>query len=119
MTTMENSQILTSPLTCCPRSTVKRAAARARYDRKTAYELIDRLKTGHVGFVEDGEPRIIPITVWRLDDDLYIHTLNGGRMSRCLDSGALLCSSFAVTSEWVMSKRSEEHTSELQSRENL
>lgn len=115
MTTMENSQILTSPLTCCPRSTVKRAAARARYDRKTAYELIDRLKTGHVGFVEDGEPRIIPITVWRLDDDLYIHTLNGGRMSRCLDSGALLCISFAVTNEWVMSKSAYHHSANYES----
>src|SRR5690606_729489 len=115
MTTMENSQILTSPLTCCPRSTVKRAAARARYDRKTAYELIDRLKTGHGGFVEDGEPRIIPITVWRLDDDLYIHTLRGGRVFRCRGSGALRCISFAVTNAWVMGESAYRHSSNYES----
>ena len=60
--------------------------------------------------MEDGEPRIIPITAWRLNDDLYLHTLNGGRLSRRLESGALLCLSFAVTEQWVMSKSAFHHS---------
>jgi len=115
MTTVDRPRTETSPMTSCPRSRVQRAAQRARYDRKTAYSLIDRLKTAHVGFVEDGEPRIIPLTVWRLGDDLYLHTLNGGRLSRRLGSGELLCISFAVTNEWVMTKSAFHHSANYES----
>ncbi len=59
MTTTDVARIGASPLTSCPRSSVQRAAKRASYDRETAYRLIDRLKTAHLGFVEEGEPRII------------------------------------------------------------
>jgi len=104
-----------SPLACCPRSEVKRAARRASYDRKPAYALIDRLKTAHIGFVEDGEPRIIPITAWRLADTMYLHTLNGGRLAQQLGSGALLCMSFAVTEQWVMTKSAFHHSANYQS----
>ena len=115
MTTTDLAGATASPLTACPRSRVQRAVKRASYDRETAYRLIDRLKTAHVGFVEDGEPRIIPITAWRLGDDLYLHTLNGGRLSRRLGSGALLCISFAVTNEWVMTKSAFHHSANYES----
>ena len=115
MTTTDLAGPSASPLTFCPRSRVQRAVKRASYDRETAYRLIDRLKTAHLGFVEDGEPRIIPITAWRLGDDLYVHTLNGGRFSRRLESGALLCISFAVTNEWVMTKSAFNHSANYES----
>lgn len=115
MTAMENIPPASAPMSCCPRSRVKRAAQRASYEREPAYRLIDRLKTGHVAFVEDGEPRIIPMTVWRRGDDLYLHTLNGGRLSKRLDAGVPLCISFAVTEEWVMSKSAFHHSANYQS----
>ena len=115
MTTTDLAGPSASPLTFCPRSRVQRAVKRASYDRETAYRLIDRLKTAHLGFVEDGEPRIIPITAWRLGDDLYVHTLNGGRLSRRLESGVLLCISFAVTNEWVMTKSAFNHSANYES----
>ncbi len=115
MTRKETMPTAASPLTCCPRSQVKRAAKRASYERAPAYALIDRLKTAHVAFVEAGEPRIIPITAWRLEDDLYLHTLNGGRLSQRLASGTLLCLSFAVTEEWVLTKSAFNHSANYQS----
>lgn len=115
MTTTDLAVTKASPLTSCPRSRVQRAVKRASYDRQTAYRLIDRLKTAHLGFVEEGEPRIIPITAWRLGDDLYLHTLNGGRLSQRLGSGALLCISFAVTNEWVMTKSAFHHSANYES----
>lgn len=115
MTTTDLTGPSASPLTSCPRSRVQRAVKRASYDRETAYRLIDRLKTAHIGFVEDGEPRIIPITAWRLGDDLYVHTLKGGRLSRRLESGVLLCISFAVTNEWVMTKSAFNHSANYES----
>lgn len=104
-----------SPLTCCPRSQVRRAPKRASYDRAPAYALIDRLKTAHVAFVEQGEPRIVPLTAWRMDDNLYVHTLNGGRLSKRLSAGAPLCISFAVTNEWVMTKSAFHHSANYES----
>lgn len=115
MTQRESITTTPTPLTCCPRSQVKRAARRASYDRAPAYALIDRLKTAHVAFVEDGEPRIIPITAWRLQDDLYLHTLSGGRLARRLESGTQLCISFAVTEEWVLTKSAFNHSANYQS----
>lgn len=115
MTLTNKSDTNSSPLTCCPRSQVKRATQRASYEREPAYALIDRLKTAHVAFVEDGEPRVVPLTVWRLGDDLYLHTLNGGRMSQHLASGALVCISFAVTNEWVMTKSAFHHSANYES----
>jgi len=62
MSLKETDPAVMSSLSRCPRSQVKRAAKRASYGRSEAYALIDRLKTAHVGFVEEGEPRIIPLT---------------------------------------------------------
>lgn len=115
MTVMDKPEASSSVMTCCPRSQVKRATQRASYEREPAYALIDRLKTAHVAFVEEGEPRIVPLTVWRLDDDLYLHALNGGRMSQRLASGTLLCLSFAVTNEWVMTKSAFHHSANYES----
>lgn len=115
MTAVDITEPPPSPLTCCPRSKVKRATKRASYQRAPAYALIDRLKTAHLAFVEEGEPRIIPITAWRMGDNLYVHTLNGGRLAERLESGVLLCLSFAVTEEWVMSKSAFNHSANYQS----
>lgn len=50
-----------------------------------------------------------------MHDDLYLHVLNGGRMSWCLASGTQLCLSFAVTNEWVMSKSAYHHSANYES----
>ncbi|MFE8072361.1 pyridoxamine 5'-phosphate oxidase family protein [Marinobacteraceae bacterium S3BR75-40.1] len=104
-----------SALTCCPRSRIRRAPVRASYERDKAYALIDRLKTAHVAFVEDGEPRVIPLTAWRLEDNLYLHVLNGGRLSKRFAAGVPLCISFAVTEAWVMSKSAYHHSANYSS----
>lgn len=115
MKSVENAADQQPALAVCPRSRVKRAAQRASYERAPAYVLIDRLKTAHIAFVEDGEPRIVPMTAWRHGDDVYLHCLNGGRMSKVLASGALLCLSFAVTNEWVMTKSAYHHSANYES----
>lgn len=94
---------------------VKRARQRASYDKASVYALIDALKTGHVAFVENSEPRCIPMTVWRHEDHLYCHSANKGRFARTLESGELLCLSFAQTHQWVMSKSAYHHSANYES----
>ena len=115
MTLTKKPEPDSSPLSCCPRSQVKRAPQRASYEREPAYALIDRLKTAHVAFVENGEPRIVPLTAWRLGDNLYLHALSGGRISKQLASEALVCLSFAVTNEWVLTKSAFHHSANYES----
>ncbi len=50
-----------------------------------------------------------------MGDNLYLHTLNGGRLAQRLNSGIQLCLSFAVTEEWVMSKSAFNHSANYQS----
>ncbi|PTY37779.1 hypothetical protein BGP77_14975 [Saccharospirillum sp. MSK14-1] len=110
-----NQDASTTELGFCPRSQVRRAAKRASYDREPVYQLIDALKTAHLGFVEDGEPRVIPITCWRDGDNLYVHSGNKGRLAKYLQSGQLVVLSFAECSEWVMTKSAYHHSANYRS----
>lgn len=92
-----------------------RMKKRASYERARAYALVDRLKTGHLAFVENGEPRSIPVTVWRHGDNLYVHTLNKGRLARHLGTGSLVCVSFADCKEWVLAKSAYHHSANYES----
>jgi len=97
------------------RSTVKRVAKRASYDKESVYQLVDDLKLGHLGFVVGGKAVVIPITVWRDEDNLYIHMINKSRLQKLLENGEEICISFAESSEWVMSKSAYHHSANYRS----
>jgi len=97
------------------RSTVKRVAKRASYDKESVYQLVDDLKLGHLGFVVGGKAVVIPITVWRDEDNLYIHMINKSRLQKLLENGEEVCISFAESSEWVMSKSAYHHSANYRS----
>jgi hypothetical protein len=62
---------------------IKRAPARARYDRETVNEIIDAALIAHVGTVRDGAPRVIPMLAVRDGDWLLLHGAPGaGTMRR-------------------------------------
>jgi uncharacterized protein len=100
----------TDNLAATERSTVKRAAKRASYDRLELYSIIDTNAIGHIGFIENNTPFVIPLNVWRMDNALYLHCLNGGRLSKHLATQDQVCVSFAEHNAWVLSK-SAYHTS--------
>ncbi len=97
------------------KSYVKRGAKRASYDRESVYKLVDDLKLGHVGFVQAGQVFVIPITLWRVDDHLYLHVVNKSRLQKLLLSGQEVCISFAESQEWVMSKSAFHHSTNYRS----
>lgn len=97
------------------KSTVRSSAKRASYDKALAYQLIDDLKTGHVGFTALNEVVIIPMTVWRVEDHLYLHVANKSRLQKFLESGEQVCISFAECTEWVMAKSAYHHSANYRS----
>ena len=106
---MENIESL-NPLSFTPRSEVRKGKHRASYQREDVYQLIDDTKLGHMAFIEDGHPVVIPMTFWRKDDHLYFHSLNKSRLMKMIQAGKEVCISFAQATEWVLSK-SAFHTS--------
>lgn len=97
------------------RSTVRRVKERGTHSKADIYPLIDELKLGHLGFEHNGQVTIIPMTIWRVDDYLYFHTLNKSRLHKMLDNGQEICVSFAECDEWVLSKSAYHHSANYRS----
>jgi nitroimidazol reductase NimA-like FMN-containing flavoprotein (pyridoxamine 5'-phosphate oxidase superfamily) len=75
-----------------PRTTPHRKANRVSYQRATAAAIIDEALYCHVGFVVDGEPRVLPTLHARIDDTLYLHGSTGaGLMLAARGTGLRVC----------------------------
>ncbi|WP_353571757.1 pyridoxamine 5'-phosphate oxidase family protein [Candidatus Albibeggiatoa sp. nov. BB20] len=92
------------------KSRVKRGAKRASYEKRAIFSLVDDLKTAHIGFVSEGRAIVIPITLWRVEEQLYFHVANKSRLQKLLEAGEEICVSLAETTEWVMSKSAYHHS---------
>jgi len=83
------------PLSPTPRSTVRRAPARARTDRAELYAVLDAGLIGHLGVVLAGAPVVLPTGYGRSGDTLYLHGSTGAATLRAAAAGAPV--SFTVT----------------------
>ena len=62
------------------RTTATRTRDRMHYERAKAHAILDEAYDCAVGFVVDGEPRVLPNLHVRLGDTLYLHGSTGGRL---------------------------------------
>jgi nitroimidazol reductase NimA-like FMN-containing flavoprotein (pyridoxamine 5'-phosphate oxidase superfamily) len=69
------------------RTTVRRLADRARYERATVNAILDEGIVAHVGFVADTGVCVLPMAYGRIDDRLYLHGATGNAMLRSLSGG--------------------------------
>jgi len=61
------------------RTTATRLRDRMSYERVTANAILDEAYFCHLGFVVDGEPRVLPTLHVRVGDTLYLHGSSGSR----------------------------------------
>lgn len=73
------------------RTQVRRRPDRAVYDREVVHRIIDEALICHVSFVDEGEPRILPTTILRLAEDVYIHGSTNNHLLNVLAGGAPAC----------------------------
>jgi uncharacterized protein len=73
------------------RTRVRREPTRGAYDRATIDAILDEALVCHLGFVDSGQPYVIPTLFARLGDDLYVHGSSASRMLRTLDGGVDAC----------------------------
>jgi len=90
-----SDELPSGPVAPSRRALVRRAPARARYDRETVLQVLDEGFVAHVAFSVEGQPFVIPMVYGRLGDHLYLHGSSASRLLRHLRDGAEL--SLAVT----------------------
>jgi len=71
--------------------TVRQRKERGRYDRASAYRVLDAGLLAHVGFVEHGQPTVIPMLYARDGDRLLLHGGVASRLLARLAEGVAAC----------------------------
>jgi nitroimidazol reductase NimA-like FMN-containing flavoprotein (pyridoxamine 5'-phosphate oxidase superfamily) len=99
-----------SPVAPSPRTRVRRAPKRAVYDRAAIDAILDEAIVCHVGFVDGGQPYVIPTLHARVADVVYLHGSTASRMVRTLAGGAP-CSLTATLLDGIVLARSAFHHS--------
>lgn len=74
-----------------PRHHVQRIKDRARYERETAYAILDAGFLAHVGFCVEGQPFVIPMLYARDGDALLLHGSIASRLVHKLGDGVEAC----------------------------
>ena len=71
------------------RTRVRRIRERGRYDLESIREVLDANQIGHLAYVADGEPRVIPTLYMRQGDYVYLHGNRQAAFLRHLAAGGL------------------------------
>jgi nitroimidazol reductase NimA-like FMN-containing flavoprotein (pyridoxamine 5'-phosphate oxidase superfamily) len=93
-----------------PRATVRRLPDRARYDRETVESILDEGLVCHVGFVDGGQPFVVPSAYARQGDRLVIHGSAASRMVKALAAGAPACVTVTLLDGIVLARSGFHHS---------
>jgi nitroimidazol reductase NimA-like FMN-containing flavoprotein (pyridoxamine 5'-phosphate oxidase superfamily) len=96
-------------LTPTDRTKVRRLPDRGRHDRATVEAVLDEAYIAHVGFVVDGQPRVLPMTYGRDGDVLYLHGAVGNAMLRA-SADAEVCVTVTLLDGLVLARSAFHHS---------
>ena len=74
-----------------PRTEINRLKQRSVSDRDEMYEILDSAILCHIGYVQDGQPFVLPYGYVRDGNRILIHGSTGARFMRELAKGAPTC----------------------------
>jgi nitroimidazol reductase NimA-like FMN-containing flavoprotein (pyridoxamine 5'-phosphate oxidase superfamily) len=92
------------------RARVRRAPARADYDRATIDAILDEALVAHVGFAVDGQPYVIPTLHARIGDEVYLHGSAASRMVTLLGAGVPACLTVTLLDGLVLARSAFHHS---------
>jgi nitroimidazol reductase NimA-like FMN-containing flavoprotein (pyridoxamine 5'-phosphate oxidase superfamily) len=92
------------------RTRVRRLPNRGSYDRATVNAVLDAGFVCHVGFIDDGQPYVIPTGYARADDRIYIHGSTASRMVQSLGSGIDVCVTVTLVDGFVLARSAFHHS---------
>ena len=93
-----------------PRTRVRRAPGRARYDRATVDAILDEALVCHLGVVDEGQPYVIPTLHARVGDEVYVHGSAASRLVRALAAGAPACLTVTLLDGLVLARSAFHHS---------
>jgi hypothetical protein len=91
---------------------------RAHYDRATVHGILDEALICHVGYLNAGQPVVLPTTHVRLDETLYLHGSTGsGPMLAAAESpdGLPVCVTATLVDGLVLARGAMHHSLEFRS----
>ena len=92
------------------RTQVRRLPKRAVYDKAEVYSILDEGYVCHIGFVDGGQPCVIPIGYARAGDRLYVHGSPASRMLRAMEGGADVCVTVTLLDGFVLARSAFHHS---------
>ena len=107
---MTRTQFPGSPMKPKPRHHVQRIKERARYDRESAYAILDAAFITHVAFAVDGQPFVIPMLYARDGDAVLLHGSIASRLIGKLGEGVEACISVTIVDGLVLARSHFHHS---------
>ena len=92
------------------RTKVFRKPGRGSHDRDLVHTILDEALICHVGFVQDGQPYVIPTIHAREGETLYLHGANANRTFRVLADGAQCCLTATLVDDLVLARAALHHS---------
>lgn len=92
------------------RDRVRRKPDRGRYDEATVHAILDAALVCHVGFVEDGQPYVIPMTFARDGGTVLLHGSPASRLLRHFDGTAEACVEVTILDGLVLARSAFDHS---------
>jgi len=86
------------------RTRVRRAPARGLYEREQIDAILDEGLVGHLGFVDDDQPFVIPTLYARVGDIVYVHGSAASRAIRRLTDGIPACLTVTLLDGLVLAR---------------
>lgn len=93
-----------------PRTKVRRLSKRAVYDKAQVHAILDEGFLCHVGFVQEGQPFVIPTLYARLGETLYMHGSGASRMLKTLAQGVDVCVTVTLVDGYVLARSAFHHS---------
>ncbi|HEX4769228.1 MAG TPA: pyridoxamine 5'-phosphate oxidase family protein [Bryobacteraceae bacterium] len=93
-----------SSLAPTSRTQVRRLPKRGVYDTEQINAILDEGFLCHVGFVQDGQPFVIPTLFARSGDRLYLHGSAASRMLKTAGGGADICVTVTLVDGFVLAR---------------
>jgi nitroimidazol reductase NimA-like FMN-containing flavoprotein (pyridoxamine 5'-phosphate oxidase superfamily) len=80
-----------------PTTTPSRHKERANWDEELVHSILDEALIGHLAFIDDGRPQLLPLLFVRVANSVYLHGSTGAHFARTAKGGRALLVSFEVT----------------------
>jgi nitroimidazol reductase NimA-like FMN-containing flavoprotein (pyridoxamine 5'-phosphate oxidase superfamily) len=86
------------------RNRIKRLPKRGLYDRQTIHRILDEALICHVGFVEKGQPYVIPTNFARVEDRIILHGAKASRLLKHVEAGHPICVEATIVDGLVLAR---------------